>query len=75
MTGLLPSLTSKDMLRALLKAGFSIHHQSGSHIILRRNHDSRRVTLPMHNVDLHKGIVKSILNQAGITADQLRELL
>ena len=75
MTGLLPSLTSKDMLRALHKADFSIHHQSGSHTILRRDEDHRRVTLPMHNVDLHKGIVKSILIQAGITADQLRELL
>ncbi|MDO8505327.1 MAG: type II toxin-antitoxin system HicA family toxin [bacterium] len=73
MTGFLPSLTSKDMLRALQKAGFSIHHQSGSHIILRNG--DKRVTLPMHNVDLHKGIIKSILNQAGMTAETLKELL
>lgn len=75
MTGIIPSLTSKDMLRALQKAGFHIHHQTGSHIILRRGQDSRRVTLPMHNVDLHKGIIKSILNQAGMTYDELREIL
>lgn len=75
MTGLIPSISSKDMLRALEKADFYIHHQRGSHMILRHPSHHRRVTLPIHHVDLHKGVIKSILNQAGLTNEELKELL
>lgn len=71
----LPSITSKDMLRALQKAGFYIHHQTGSHVILRHAASSRRVTVPFHTVDLHRGIVKSILHQAGISDEDFVPLL
>lgn len=75
MTGIIPSITSKEMLRALQKAGFYIHHQTGSHIVLRNQSGKNRVTLPMHNVDLHKGIVRSILRQADLDVHEFLELL
>ena len=31
----LPRVTAKRVLRALLKEGFYIHHQTGSHVNLR----------------------------------------
>jgi predicted RNA binding protein YcfA (HicA-like mRNA interferase family) len=31
----LPALTAKDVLRALKRAGFFVHHTSGSHYILK----------------------------------------
>ena len=75
MTPRLPTISSKEMMKALLKADFYIHHQTGSHIILKREFDKKRVTLPFHNIDLHRGIVKSILNQAGLNEEKFLKLL
>ncbi|MCS4541825.1 MAG: type II toxin-antitoxin system HicA family toxin [Euryarchaeota archaeon] len=33
----LPVVSSRDVVKALVKAGFYIHHQKGSHIALRRD--------------------------------------
>jgi predicted RNA binding protein YcfA (HicA-like mRNA interferase family) len=72
----LPALTPKDVLRALQRAGFIVHHTTGSHYILK--HPERigvRVTLPWHNRDLKRGTLGSIVEQAGYTADEFVELL
>lgn len=63
------------MLQALEQAGFYIHHQTGSHIILKRDADKKRVTLPVHPGDLNRGIVRSILNQAGLSKEDLLKFL
>ena len=40
----LPRISAKKVLRALLRAGFYIHHQTGSHVNLR--HVRQLWTLP-----------------------------
>mgnify|MGYP001604535157 CR=1 FL=1 len=70
MTPHLPVVSSKNMIRALERAGFYIHRQSGSHVILKRDSDKRRVTVPCHGRDLHIGTFVSILHQAGLSSDE-----
>ena len=72
----IPALKSKDVLRVLRRAGFVVHHVTGSHYILK--HPGRaglRVTLPWHNKDLKLGTLRSIVEQAGYTIDEFVELL
>lgn len=72
----LPALTARKLLGALQRAGYSIHHSTGSHYYLK--HPARpevRITVPYHPGDLKRRTVQSILRQAGLTADQLIELL
>lgn len=73
---LLPVLTPKEVLRALQRAGFYIHHQSGSHA--RLFHETRaelRVTIPMHGKDLPAKTLRSIIRQAGLSVEEFLDLL
>lgn len=68
----MPSITSKKLLKYLKNKGFYIHHQVGSHIVLKSLNDTmKRVTLPMHNKDLKPGTLSSILKQAGVDKKEL----
>jgi predicted RNA binding protein YcfA (HicA-like mRNA interferase family) len=72
----LPSVQSKQAIRALERAGFFIHRVSGSHYILK--HPAKptlRVTVPFHNRDLKRGTLQSIVKQAGFTNEEFLKLL
>jgi len=72
----LPSLTAKQVLRALNKAGFYVHHQTGSHATLKHpNHPRKRVTIPIHARELPRGTLIAIVKQAGMTLDEFAEYL
>lgn len=51
----LPTVKPRQVVRALERAGFEIDHQTGSHIVLRRASDNRRVVVPWH--DTHQQAV------------------
>ena len=70
----LPSLKPKDVFRALTAAGFTLHHVSGSHYILKHEELGLRVTLPWHSKDLKRGTLTSIIKQAGLTVEEFLEL-
>ncbi len=71
MSPRLPSVSSKQLLAAKKKAGFFIHHQTGSHIKLKSRHTpALRVIVPANRKDLRKGTLKSIIRQAGLTLDE-----
>lgn len=70
----LASVRPKDLARALLKLGFYKHHQVGSHATFKHP-DGRRVTIPMHNRELRKGLLHGILKDIGLTVEELREFL
>jgi predicted RNA binding protein YcfA (HicA-like mRNA interferase family) len=61
-------------MAALLRAGFIFKRQEGSHMILRREQPFVQVSVPDHK-ELDKGTLRSILRYAGISVDQLLELL
>jgi len=73
MAGKLPALKPKRIIRALERHGFSVHHTSGSHYIMKK--ERLRVTVPYHNKDLKPGTLKSIIEQAGLTVEEFLDLL
>ena len=77
MTGRLPVLTARDVLRALRKAGFVEKRVSGNHYLLvHATEPSRAVTVPYHRSrDLKPGTIRSIIRQAGFTVDEFRDFL
>ena len=76
MTERLPALSSKEILRALARAGFYIHHQSGSHVQLKhRTKHHIRLTVPFHGRSLPRAVVWSILRQAELSVEEFRALL
>jgi predicted RNA binding protein YcfA (HicA-like mRNA interferase family) len=76
MSRRLPAIKPREVLRALGRAGFFIHHTSGSHHVLKHpGKPHLRVTVPYHNKDLKRRTLASIIEQAGLTPDEFRDLL
>lgn len=72
----LPRLTSRKVLAALLRAGFYVHHQTGSHVNLRHKIKfDIHVVIPRHSRDLALSTLKSIIKQSGIRLEEFTELL
>jgi len=71
----LPVLSSREVVKALAKAGFIVHHQKGSHIALKRDGPPpNRVVVPAHK-ELKKGMLRTIVKQAGLSVEEFLELL
>jgi predicted RNA binding protein YcfA (HicA-like mRNA interferase family) len=71
----LPVVRPRQLIRALERAGFIVHHVRGSHHYLRHPEKPELVTVPYLNRDLKRGTLRSILRQAGITPEELTDLL
>lgn len=68
----IPSVKPKKLLQILKKKGFYIHHQKGSHLVLKSiNNENLRVTLPYHTKDLKIKTLLSILREANLDKDIL----
>jgi predicted RNA binding protein YcfA (HicA-like mRNA interferase family) len=75
MSEKLPRVTADKVIRALEHAGFVLARQSGSHKIYR-NEKGKRVTVPYHSEKvLHPKVLKSILRDADLTVERLKELI
>ena len=61
-------------MAALLRAGFVVDRQRGSHVIMKRPEPPCRVVVPEHPV-LDKGTLRSIIRQAGLTVNEFTALL
>jgi predicted RNA binding protein YcfA (HicA-like mRNA interferase family) len=68
-----PILRPREVVAALLKAGFVFYRQKGSHAHYRKG--TLTVTVPMHARDLGRGTLASILRQARMTIDELKRFL
>ncbi len=73
----LPRVTAAEALRALRRAGWQELRQTGSHVQLRHPaFPNRRVTVAVHaGTILHPKTLRSMIDQAGLSVDQFRELL
>jgi len=72
----LPRLTGRELVRALGKLGWVIVAQKGSHAQLKHPSRGGRVTVPLHAGEtIGPGLLRSILSQAGVSADDLRAVL
>ena len=71
MTQKLPQLTARELIAILRCHGFELDRQSGSHAIFIHE-NGRRVTVPVHSgTTIGKGLLRSIMNDAGLTRDDL----
>lgn len=71
----LPSITPEKIIRALKKKGFVLDRVKGSHHLYYHPETKRRAVVPLHKRDLPKGTLLEILKQAGVSKEELRELL
>jgi predicted RNA binding protein YcfA (HicA-like mRNA interferase family) len=72
----LPRLNSQKILSALSRAGFYIHHQTGSHINLRHEFKTHlHVVIPRRHKDLAPKTLKSIIIQAELSIEDFNGLL
>ncbi|MDE7229776.1 MAG: type II toxin-antitoxin system HicA family toxin [Oscillospiraceae bacterium] len=57
-------MKGKDLIKLLEKDGWEVKRTRGSHNTLKKN--GKSVTVPVHNTDLGKGILDTILKQTGL---------
>jgi len=60
------SLTVEKIIKVLLKNGFVLDHQTGSHRVYYNKETKKRVVVPYHKKDLPRGTLISILKEAGL---------
>jgi len=66
-------ISGRELVKVLLRVGFVVNRQRGSHIILRRGNPYARVVVPDHK-QVRPGTLRQILNEAGVTVAQLLDL-
>ncbi|MCL5026566.1 MAG: type II toxin-antitoxin system HicA family toxin [Chloroflexi bacterium] len=76
MSPKLPRVTATQLVRALHRAGWYDDEQSGSHLSLRHPDRTGKVIVPVHRGKILKlGTLAGIMEDAGLTPDELRRLL
>ena len=65
----LPAITGRECIQALIKLGFVLKRQVGSHVILRRDEPFSQVVVPDHKA-LDRGTLRAIIRHAGLTMDE-----
>ncbi|MCI0533222.1 type II toxin-antitoxin system HicA family toxin [bacterium] len=71
----LPQVRPRRVIKALLKAGYSVHHVTGSHYILYKDDHTPPISVAYHNKPLKKGTLAGILKQAGLSLKDFLKLL
>jgi predicted RNA binding protein YcfA (HicA-like mRNA interferase family) len=71
----LPSLSGKELIAALKRAGFEVIRVKGSHHFIRHA-DGRSTVVPVHSgEDIGPGLMAKILRDCELSRDQLQEFL
>ena len=72
----LPQVKAKEAIKVFEKVGF-VHSQTrGSHYIMRRESGKEKVVVPLHGTKpLGKGLLISLIYDAGLTKDEFLKLL
>ena len=70
MSPKLPIVKPSEVIHALEKAGFVVHHIKGSHYVLKHPHSGRRVPVPYHAKALKKGMLHGVIRQSGLSREE-----
>lgn len=71
----IPRITAAKAEKAVIKMGYKIKRQSGSHRIYK-NEDGKRITLPIHsNKTIHPKIIRAILTENNLTVAKFKKLI
>lgn len=71
---MLPSISGRECVKALQKAGFYLKRQEGSHMILRRDNPFTQLVVPNHK-ELDRGTLRAIIRQSGLSVDEFVKLM
>jgi len=71
----LPPIKSSQMIKIMREAGFHEDHRSGSHVIMHKDANHARVSIPFHRKDLPRGTIHAILRAAGLSRDEILQFL
>lgn len=75
MSGRLPMLKARDLIRVLKKLGFYEVRQKGSHICFK-NDDGRFTLVPYHaGEDIDKGLLRQILREINVSYEEFLDIL
>ena len=69
----LPIVFGKRVITVLMKIGYYIRDQEGSHIHLRKP-DRLSLTIPNHK-EIARGTLRTIIRDAGLTVEKFTSLL
>jgi len=73
---IIPAVRSKEIIAILLKAGFRMVRQVGSHVRFQHISDpTRQTSVPIHPGDIPRWLVRQILTQARIPVKEFLKLL
>lgn len=75
MSERLPAVKPRELIRALERVGWQLDRIRGSHHVMVHVEQHRALTVPVHNRELKAGTLAAILRTAGITREELRQLL
>ncbi len=67
----------KQLLKALLKAGFEVKRQRGSHVFIEciKNGELRMTSISLHSKPMPYGTLRAVLKQTGFSFEELDKLL
>ncbi len=76
MSGRLPSLSTREVVRAFETAGFRVvpRRGKGSHIAMARQDYPAILVIPAHG-DVPRGTLRALIRQSGMTVEQFLDLL
>ena len=74
MTKLPRGLPSREVVKALERAGFYVKRQKGSHIVLRRDSPFAQVIVPDHK-SVDTGTLATILDGADLSVEDFIKLI
>ena len=70
----LPRVSGREVVAALMRVGFRVRRQHGSHIIMRRDQPFAQTVVPNH-AEIDTGTLRAILRQVGMGVDEFKKLL
>ena len=76
MSQRLPRISGEVVVKALIKIGYNVVRQKGSHLRLKDsdNPSHKPITVPLHK-SIKPGLLQRIIKDAGLSVDEFIELL
>lgn len=72
----LPVVTAREVISVVVRLGFELDRQRGSHAVYLRPSDQRRVVIPIHKGrDLKPGTLRGIIDDKDLTVAEFNSLL
>jgi predicted RNA binding protein YcfA (HicA-like mRNA interferase family) len=70
----LPVVSGQEAIQAFAKDGWVFDRQKGSHVVLTKTGSRLILTIPLHD-EIDRGLLRHLIQTAGLTVDQFCELL